>query len=135
MKYQRDSRLFAATLIIMLLALAACSDGTNVVILQSSSASGGAATPVAQQQTLPKGLFKSNYPVIDWIFNRTCSLSVNSYSRSSMDATIAYDSSAWLYPDDGHLVEGFQDCDKNTLLQQARSSRLPTLLTVGIDSS
>ena len=33
-------------------------------------------------------------------------------SRSQMDATIAYDSAAWLSPSDGHLVEGSSDCDK-----------------------
>ena len=68
-------------------------------------------------------------------FNRTCSLSVNSYNHSSLDTTIAYDSAAWVYPDDGHLVEGSQDCDKDALLRQARNSGLPTLLTVGIDGS
>src|SRR5579884_3803990 len=123
MKFQRRSWLSAATLILMLLALVACSNGPNVVILQNSAASSGVASPVTQQ-TLPKGLFKSNYPVIDWVFNRTCSLSVNSYNNNSMDTTLAYDSAAWVYPDDGHLVEGTQDCDKDALLQQARSSGL-----------
>ncbi len=139
MKYQRDPRLFATILIMMQLVLAGCGDGTNVVVSPSSQSSpatsDGAATPVVQQQTLPKGLFHANYPVIDWVFNRTCSLAMNSYNQNAMDATIAYDSAAWVYPDDGHLVEGSQDCDKNALIQQARSSGLATLLTVGIDSS
>jgi hypothetical protein len=52
-----------------------------------------------------------------------------------MDATIAYDSAAWLYPSDGHLVEGSHDCDKGALLSQARNQGLLTLLTVGVDSS
>jgi hypothetical protein len=134
MKYQRDSRLFAAILIIMLLALVGCSNGSDVVILQNSAASSGVAPPVVQQ-TLPKGLFKSNYPVIDWVFNRTCRLAVDSYNQSPMNTTLAYDSAAWVYPDDGHLVEGTQECDKDTLLQQARNLGLPTLLTVGIDGS
>src|SRR5690348_5900554 len=117
MNYQREYRLFAASLIMMLLALAGCSDGTDVVVLPSSQSS--STTAVVEQQTLPKGLFHANYPVIDWVFNRTCSLAVNSYNQNAMDATIAYDSAAWVYPDDGHLVEGTQDCDKNALIQEA----------------
>lgn len=139
MKYQRDPGLVTAILIVMLLALAGCGNGTNAFVLPSSqsdsASSGGAAAPVLQQQTLPKGLFNANYPVIDWVFNRTCSLAVNSYNSSSMDTTLAYDSAAWVYPDDGHLVEGTQDCDKDALLQEARNAGLPTLLTVGIDGS
>jgi len=52
-----------------------------------------------------------------------------------MDATIAYDSAAWLSPSDGHLVEGSSDCDKGALISQARNQGLQTLLTVGVDSS
>ena len=128
----------------MLLLLAACSGeaGPNSVTLQASQASPTArhtprpgATPVVQQQHLPKGLLKSAEPVMDWVFNVHCDQAVDSYSSSALDATIAYDSAAWLYPSDGHLVEGWQNCDKDALIQQARNQELPTLLTVGVDGS
>lgn len=72
---------------------------------------------------------------MDWVYNTTCGRAMNSYSNSQMKAPIAYDSAAWLYPSDGHLVEGTQDCDRTALLGQARSQGLPTLITVGVDSS
>jgi hypothetical protein len=65
-------------------------------------------TPIVQQP-LPKRLLNPKYPVMDWVYNVTCGRAVDSYSRSQMDATIAYDSAAWLYPSDGHLVEGSSD--------------------------
>src|SRR5258708_11028419 len=71
---------------------------------------------------------------MDWVFNITCGQAVNSYNGSQMRAAIAYDSSAWLYPSDGHLVEGWQDCDTAALIRQANQQGLPTLLTVGVDS-
>src|SRR5947199_1150467 len=72
---------------------------------------------------------------MDWVFNQTCSRAVSSYSGSQIDTTIAYDSAAWLYPSDGHLVQGFQDCQKDALIQQARNLGRLTLLTIGVDSS
>lgn len=124
---------------ILLLLLSACGNENQVVIIQSASSQ---STPLAlaptvppQQEALPKGLLNQNYPVLDWVFNRTCSQAVTSYSNNPMHATIAYDSAAWLYPSDGHLVEGFQDCDSNALIQQARNQGIPTLLTVGVDAS
>jgi len=72
---------------------------------------------------------------MDWVFNVACDKAVDSYSSSSLNATIAYDSAAWLFPSDGHLVEGWQNCDKDALIQQARNQDLPTLLTVGVDGS
>jgi hypothetical protein len=72
---------------------------------------------------------------MDWVFNITCGQAANSYSSSQMNAAIAYDSAAWLYPSDGHLVEGWQDCNRAALISQARNQGLPALLTVGVDSS
>ena len=91
------------------------------------------ALPV--QQSLPKGLMKAGYPVMDWVFNVTCNQAVNSYANSPMNAALAYDSAAWLYPDDGHLVQGWQNCDSASLVQEARNQGLPALVTVGVDSS
>ncbi len=71
---------------------------------------------------------------MDWVFNITCGQAINSYSSSQMHTAIAYDSAAWLYPSDGHLVEGWQDCDNASLIRQARNQSLPALLTVGVDS-
>ncbi len=71
---------------------------------------------------------------MDWVFNITCGQAIDSYNNSHMNATIAYDSAAWLYPSDGHLVRGWQDCDQAALIRQARNQGLPTLLTVGVDS-
>src|ERR1700687_4200763 len=68
------------------------------------------AVPVVQQ-SLPKGLLKPGYPVLDWVFSISCSQAINSFDNSSMNATLAYDSAAWLYPSDGHLVTGGQGCD------------------------
>jgi hypothetical protein len=128
----------------MLLLLAACNSATSGVSSQTTATpikgtlqatpSPTRVVPVAQQP-LPKGLLKPKYPVLDWVFSRTCSLAVNSYSSSQANTTIAYDSAAWLYPSDGHLVEGWQDCDKNALLSQVRNQGEPTLLTVGVDGS
>jgi spore germination protein YaaH len=133
MKYRQIPQLFAATILLL---LAGCSNQTGPVLVASTPSPSTSSTvaPVVQQP-LPKGLLNAKYPVMDWVFNQTCSLAVDSYSRSQMDATIAYDSAAWLYPSDGHLVEGSQDCDNNALISQARNQGLPTLLTVGVDSS
>ncbi len=119
---------------IVLLPLAACGTGSGGAYLVSFSSTSTPSAP-AVQQPLPKGLLNANYPVIDWVFNQMCSLAVDSYSHSQMSTTIAYDSAAWLYPSDGHLVEGRQDCDNQALVQQARSLGLTTLLTVGVDGS
>src|SRR5579859_3795377 len=131
-------QLFAVS---VLLLLAGCSSATSGVPSQTTATPIPRATPSptrvvpVAQQSLPKGLLKPGYPVLDWVFSRTCSLAVNSYSSSQVNTTVAYDSAAWLYPSDGHLVEGWQDCDKNALLSQARNQGEPTLLTVGVDSS
>lgn len=123
----------------ILLLLTACTNGTSNATLQAIPPPTLQTTPTRAapvvQQPLPKGLLNPKYPVIDWVFNRTCSLAVNSYSSNQVNTTIAYDSAAWLYPSDGHLVEGTQDCDKDTLIGQARNQGMPTLLTVGIDGS
>jgi hypothetical protein len=84
---------------------------------------------------MPKGLLNPAYPVLDWVFNVTCGQAASSYDASQMNATIAYDSAAWLYPSDGHLVQGYQPCDQPALIQQARNAGLPTLLTIGVDGS
>ncbi len=133
MKYCRFLHLFAAS---MLLLLAACGNQTSVVLVPStpSPSTPSQVTPVVQQP-LPKSLLNPKYPVMDWVYNVTCGRAVDSYSRSQMDATIAYDSAAWLSPSDGHLVEGSSDCDKGALISQARNQGLLTLLTVGVDSS
>jgi spore germination protein YaaH len=123
-------------LISMLLFVAACSNGTSQVLLQAPpTPTPSRIISAVQQQPLPKGLLNPKYPVMDWVFNRTCSQAVASYRHNPMDATIAYDSAAWLYPSNGHLVEGSQDCDNNALIRQARNQGLPTLLTVGVDGS
>jgi hypothetical protein len=121
--------------VIMLVPLAACSTGTGgaYIVSFSPTSTPGAGAPPAQQP-LPKGLLNATYPVMDWVFNRTCGLAVNSYSLDQMSTTIAYDSAAWLYPSDGHLVQGWQDCAQQALIRQARSQGLTTLLTVGVDS-
>src|SRR2546428_7032537 len=133
MKYRQIPQLFAA---IILLLLAGCSNQTSPVLVASppSPSTSSTVAPVVQQP-LPKGLLNAKYPVMDWVFNQTCSLAVDSYSRSQMDATIAYDSAAWLYPSDGHLVKGSQDCNQPALISQARQQGLPTLLTIGVDGS
>ena len=92
------------------------------------------AVPVVQQ-SLPKGLLKPGYPVLDWVFSLTCNQALNSLGNSTMNAALAYDSAAWLYPSDGHLVAGGQSCDQSALIQQAKSQGLSALMTVGIDSS
>ena len=133
-------------IIIMLLLLAACSNETPAVssratpIPSKQSTSRRQITPTPSQnapitqQPLPKGLLKPGYPVLDWVFNISCDQAINSYDNSSIDTAIAYDSTAWLYPSDGHLVEGWQTCDQATLMQQAKAKGLPFLLTVGVDS-
>src|SRR5256714_10177941 len=133
MKYCRFLQFFAAS---MALLLAACGNQTSVVLVPStpSPSPRSQVTPVVQQP-LPKSLLNPKYPVMDWVYNVTCGRAVDSYSRSQMDATIAYDSAAWLSPSDGHLVEGSSDCDKGALISQARNQGLLTLLTVGVDSS
>src|SRR5207237_2087233 len=109
--------------------------------MRSTSTPTKQATPTSTQvvhvaqQPLPKGLLNSAYPVMDWVFNITCGQAVNSYNNGQMKGAIAYDSAAWLYPSDGHLVEGTQECDRAALLGQARNQGLPTLMTVGVDSS
>lgn len=139
MKPRRFVQLLA---LIMPLLAAACGAETSTGALQQAAPIQGErvaptptqVTPVVQQH-LPKGLLNPKYPVLDWVFNITCGQAVDSYSRSPMDTTIAYDSAAWLYPSDGHLVEGYQACDKAALIQLARNQGLRTLLTVGVDSS
>ncbi len=84
---------------------------------------------------MPKGLLNPAYPVMDWVFNVTCGSAVASYGASQVNAAIAYDSAAWLFPSDGHLVLGYQSCDQAALMQEARDAGLPTLLTVGVDGA
>src|ERR1700730_2237714 len=128
--------------IIIILLLTACSSGTSTVSLQTTPTPTRKATPTPTptpvappvQQPMPKGLLKPGYPVMDWVFNITCGQAINSFDNSSMNAAIAYDSAAWLYPSDGHLVEGWQDCDRAALISQARNQGLSALLTVGVDS-
>jgi spore germination protein YaaH len=127
-------------IVCMLLMIAACSNQTNAVSMQRTPVPSRQATPTSAQvvpivqQHLPKGLLKAGYPVMDWVFNTTCGRAVDSYNSVQMNTAIAYDSSAWLYPSDGHLVEGWQNCDNAALMRQARNQGLPTLLTVGVDS-
>ena len=129
--------------LILLVLLAACSNQSQqLVAVQTTSTSVRSAsvstspTQAVQpvQQTLPKGLLRPGYPVMDWVFNITCSQAINSYNSDQMNTALAYDSAAWLYPSDGHLVEGWQDCDRAALMQQARNQGLPVLLTIGVDS-
>jgi hypothetical protein len=117
--------------VIILLLLEACSNETTTVSLPATPTP--SQTVPLVQQSLPRGLLNPEYPVMDWVFNVTCGQAVDSYHSSQMNATIAYDSDAWLYPSDGHLVEGWQDCNKTALIRQARKKSLPTLLTVGVD--
>src|SRR5205823_10225890 len=98
--------LFAGIMLLLLTACAGCDSAGQVLVPITPLA----ATPTPVQQPLPKRLFNPKYPVMDWVFNQTCSRAVSSYSGSQIDTTIAYDSAAWLYPSDGHLVQGFQDC-------------------------
>ncbi|MFL5692053.1 MAG: glycosyl hydrolase family 18 protein [Ktedonobacteraceae bacterium] len=130
-------------MVCMLFLVAACSNETRGVSLHTTplpSRQARQATPTAaqvepgMQQALPKGLLNPKYPVMDWVFSITCGQAINAYSSSQMQTAIAYDSAAWLYPSDGHLVEGWQDCDNATLIRQARNQGLPALLTVGVDS-
>ena len=136
MKYRQFGQLLSAVVLVL---LAACSNGPNGVSSPTRTPL-RPSTPTPKrvlsivQQPLPKGLLNPAYPVMDWVFNITCGQAVNSYNGSQMRAAIAYDSSAWLYPSDGHLVEGWQDCDTATLIRQANQQGLPTLLTVGVDS-
>lgn len=131
---------------IMLLLLSACNEETHIGSTGATSTSPGYVTPEQAtptpeqgtpvvQQPLPKGLLNPAYPVMDWVFNVTCNQAIDSYGNSRLNATIAYDSAAWLYPSDGHLVVGGQNCDQAALVQQARSEGLPVLITVGVDSS
>src|SRR2546421_11491988 len=133
MKCCRFLQLFAASMVLL---LAACGNQKTCVLVPStpSPSTASQVTPVVQQP-LPKSLLNPKYPVMDWVYNVTCGRAVDSYSRSQMDATIAYDSAAWLSPSDGHLVEGSSDCDKGALISQARNQGLLTLLTVGVDSA
>lgn len=136
MKYRQFGQLLST---LMLVLLAACSNGPNGVSSPTPTPL-RPSTPTPKrvlsivQQPLPKGLLNPAYPVMDWVFNITCGQAVNSYNGSQMRTAIAYDSSAWLYPSDGHLVEGWQDCDTAALIRQANQQGLPTLLTVGVDS-
>ena len=143
MKHPHSKQLL---IIIMLLLLAACSNETPAVSSRATHIPSKQSTPRRQitptpsqnapitQQPLPKGLLRPGYPVLDWVFNISCDQAINSYGNSSIDTAIAYDSTAWLYPSDGHLVEGWQACDQATLMQQAKAKGLPFLLTVGVDS-
>ncbi len=103
MKYCRFLHLFAASMVLL---LAACGNQTSVVLVPStpSPSTPSQVTPVVQQP-LPKSLLNPKYPVMDWVYNVTCGRAVDSYSRSQMDATIAYDSAAWLYPSDAVGVD------------------------------
>src|SRR5215469_9179619 len=127
-------------IVCVLLLLAACSNEGSAVSSRRTPIPTRQATPTStqvvrvEQHSLPKGLLNSAYPVMDWVFNITCGQAVNSYNNGQMKGAIAYDSAAWLYPSDGHLVEGTQDCDKAALLDRARNQGLPTLITVGVDS-
>jgi spore germination protein YaaH len=134
-----------AFLLLLLLVVSACgadpgivstqsTPGQSVTVMQPTTVA-STNTPAITQQHFPKGLLNPSYPVMDWVFNQTCSQAVTSYQRYPMNAALAYDSAAWLIPSDGHLVPGYQDCDNNALIQQARAKGLPTLLTVGIDQS
>src|SRR6266487_1088890 len=129
MKYRQPGILLP---VIILLLLAACGNGTRAVSSHTTHIPSRIA-PV-KQQPLPKRLLNPHYPVMDWVYNITCGQAINSYNNNSLDTALAYDSAAWLYPGDGHLVEGWQDCDQSTLLQRARNQQFPTLLTVGVDS-
>ncbi|MFL5624150.1 MAG: hypothetical protein ACJ788_00965, partial [Ktedonobacteraceae bacterium] len=128
MKYRQYGQLLA---VFMLLLVVACSNETRTVSMQTTLTPAKRATPTSLptvpvvQQPLPKGLFKPGYPVMDWVFNITCSRAIDSYNSSQMQTALAYDSSAWLYPSDGHLVEGWQDCDNAALMRQARNQGLP----------
>src|SRR5260370_19363358 len=136
MKYRQFGQLLSAVVLVL---LAACSNGPNGVSSPTRTPL-RPSTPTPKrvlsivQQPLPKGLLNPAYPVMDWVFNITCGQAVNSYNGSQMRAAIAYDSSAWLYPSDGHLVEGWQDCDTAALIRQANQQGLPMLLTIGVDS-
>ena len=140
-KEHMKPRQYGQLLIVLVLFVAACSNESSAVSVRSTSTRTKQATPTSTQvvhvaqQPLPKGLLNSAYPVMDWVFNITCGQAVNSYNNGQMKGAIAYDSAAWLYPSDGHLVEGTQDCDRAALLGQARNQGLPTLITVGVDSS
>jgi len=129
MKYRQPGILLP---VIILLLLAACGNGTRAVSSHTTHIPSRIA-PV-KQQPLPKRLLNPHYPVMDWVYNITCGQAINSYNNNSLDTALAYDSAAWLYPGDGHLVEGWQDCDQSALLQRARNQQFPTLLTVGVDS-
>jgi spore germination protein YaaH len=138
MKYRQS---ISCVMLCLLVFLASCaSEAGPTTPKLASTPSLSPSTPIAHatppvQENLPNGLLNPAYPVMDWVFNITCGQAVTSYNRSSMRSTIAYDSAAWLFPDDGHLVEGTQNCAKDALLAQARNQHLPTLLTVGIDAS
>lgn len=128
-------------MVCILLLVAACSNESSAVSSRRTPIPTRQATATSTQvvrvaqQSLPKGLFNPTYPVLDWVYNVTCGQATNAYSSGQMKTAIAYDSAAWLYPSDGHLVEGTQDCDRVALLDQARKQGLPTLITVGVDSS
>lgn len=128
-------------IVFVLVLLAACSNESQAVSVRRTSTPTRQTTPGSTrvvrvaQQSMPRGLLNPAYPVMDWVYNVTCGRAMNSYNSGQMKAAIAYDSAAWLYPSDGHLVEGTQDCDRTALLGQARSQGLPTLITVGVDSS
>ena len=70
-------------------------------------------------------------PTLDIV---TCAYQTCFFGHTSLESRDQYDSAAWLYPSDGHLVEGWQDCNRATLISQARNQGLPALLTVGVDS-
>src|SRR5205085_1756326 len=140
-KEHMKPRQYGQLLVVIVLFVAACSNESSAVSVRRTSTPTRHAPPTSTQivhiaqQPLPKGLLNSAYPVMDWVFNITCGRAVNSYNKGQMKGAIAYDSAAWLFPSDGHLVEGTQDCDRAALLDQARNQGLPTLMTVGVDSS
>ncbi len=105
-------RQYGQLLVVLVLFVSACSNESSAGLMRSTSTPTKQATPTSTQvvhvaqQPLPKGLLNSAYPVMDWVFNITCGRAVNSYNNGQMKGAIAYDSAAWLYPSDGHLVEG-----------------------------
>src|SRR5438046_8826721 len=124
----RIGQVFALFIVLL---LTACTNGNNTgqILVRLTPSSGATPTPV-QQLALPKRLLNPKYPVMDWVFNQTCGRAATSYDSSQMNTTIAYDSAAWLYPSDGHLVQGFQDCEKDALLLQNVNEVILTRLNV-----
>src|SRR5947208_16276298 len=121
-------------IVLVLLLVTACSNESSAASVRSTSTPTRQATPTSTQvvhvaqQPLPKGLLNSAYPVMDWAFNIPCGQAVNSYNNGKMKGAIAYDSAAWLYPRDGHLVEGTLDYDRAALLGQDKHQEFPRML-------